>query len=98
PTFTTASGGATTELLRFNLEQAYDTTHAVSNDGSHLSDVALQGQLFPTSIFSAGSTLDWSPRPKQGLDAFNFSLAFQPPGKLLQASIRDERCKAHSFR
>jgi hypothetical protein len=53
----------------------------VSNDGSHLSDVALQGQLFPTSILSAGSTLDWSPRPKQGLDAFNFSLAFQPPGQ-----------------
>jgi hypothetical protein len=80
PTFTTA-GGASTELVRFNLEQAYDTTHAVSNDGSHLSDVALQGQLFPTSILSAGSTLDWSPRPGQGLDAFNFSLAFQPPGQ-----------------
>ncbi len=81
PSFTTKGGGASAELLRFNLEQAYDTTHAVSNDGSHLSDVALSGQLFPTSILSAGSTLDWSPRPKQGLDAFNFSLSFQPPGQ-----------------
>ena len=80
PSFTSATG-STSELLRFSLEQAYDTTHAVSNDGSHLSDVALQGQLFPTSILSAGSTLDWSPRPKQGLDAFNFSLSFQPPGQ-----------------
>jgi hypothetical protein len=81
PSFTGASGVASSELLRLNVEQAYDTSHAVASDGSHLSDVALQGQLFPTSILSAGSTLDWSPRPKQGLDALSFSLSFQPPGQ-----------------
>jgi len=79
PSFTTANGGATSELLRLSLEQAYDTTHAVANDGSHLSDVTLQGWLYPTSLVSAGTTLDWSPRPGQGLDAFSFSLALQPP-------------------
>ena len=62
PSFTSASG-STSELLRFSLEQAYDTTHAVSNDGSHLSDVALQGQLFPTSILSAGTTARLEPAP-----------------------------------
>jgi LPS transport system D len=80
PSFTSA-GGSSAELLRFNLEQAYDTSHAVSTDGSHLSDVAVQGWLFPTSILSAGTTVDWSPRPKQGLDALSFSVAFQPPGQ-----------------
>jgi LPS-assembly protein len=80
PSFTSASG-ASSELLRLNLEQAYDLTHAVSSDGAHLSDVALQGTLFPTSILSAGTAVDWSPRPHQGLDAFSFSVAFQPPGQ-----------------
>jgi lipopolysaccharide export system protein LptA len=80
PSFTSA-GGPSSELLRLNLEQAYDITHAVSPDGSRLSDVALQGWLFPTSILSAGTTLDWSPRPGQSLDALSFSLAFQPPGQ-----------------
>ena len=80
PSFTSATG-STSELLRLNLEEAYDTSHAVSNDGSHLSDVALQGSLFPTSILSAATSVDWSPRPKQGLDALSFSLAFQPPGQ-----------------
>lgn len=80
PSFTSANG-ASAELLRLNVEQAYDTSHAVANDGSHLSDVALQGTLFPTSLLSAATALDWSPRPGQGLDAFSFSLAFQPPGQ-----------------
>ena len=80
PTFTTA-GGSSSELLRFSLEQAYDTSHAVSTDGARLSDVAATGQLFPTSILSAATTVDLSPQSKQGLDAFNFSLSFQPPGQ-----------------
>jgi hypothetical protein len=80
PTFQTA-GGSSSELLRFSLEQAYDTSHAVSTDGARLSDVAATGQLFPTSILSAATTVDLSPRSKQGLDAFNFSLSFQPPGQ-----------------
>jgi hypothetical protein len=81
PSFTSANGGATSELLRLSLEQAYDTTHAVANDGSHLSDVTFQGWLYPTSVVSAISTLDWSPRHGQGVDAFSFSLAVQPPGQ-----------------
>ena len=80
PTFQTAAGSSS-ELLRFSLEQAYDTSHAVSTDGARLSDVAATGQLFPTSILSAATTVDLSPRSKQGLDAFNFSLSFQPPGQ-----------------
>ena len=96
PSFTTAGGGSSSELLRFSLEQAYDTSHAVAGDGSHLSDVAAMGQLFPTSILSAATTVDWSPRPKQGLDAFNFSLAFQPPGQT-SPSIYTGRALQGSF-
>ena len=85
--------------LRFSVEQAYDTTHSVDNDGgSHLSDVAVQGTLFPTSILSAASTVDYSPRVGQGLDAFNFALSFQPPGQPLQASTRGGRCRDRSWR
>jgi LPS-assembly protein len=81
PSFTGANG-STSELVRLSVEQAYDTTHSVDNDGgSHLSDVALQGSLFPTSILSAATMVDYSPRAGQGLDAFNFSLSFQPPGQ-----------------
>jgi hypothetical protein len=81
PSFTGANG-STSELVRLSVEQAYDTTHAVDNDGgSHLSDVALTGSLFPTSILSAATTVDYSPRAGQGLDAFNFSMSFQPPGQ-----------------
>jgi LPS-assembly protein len=80
PSFRSASG-ATAELLRMTVEQAYDTTHAVDEDGSHISDVAAQAMLFPTSILSAASSVDWSPRPGASLDAASFSLSFQPPGQ-----------------
>jgi hypothetical protein len=80
PSFSSANG-STAELLRLNIEQAYDTTHAVASDGAHLSDVAAQGTLFPTSILSAATAVDWSPRPGQSLDAASFSLSFQPPGQ-----------------
>jgi LPS-assembly protein len=80
PSFTNANG-STAELLRLNFEQAYDTSHTVAPDGFHFSDLAMQGMLFPTSILSAATSLDYSPRPNQGLDAFSFSLSFQPPGQ-----------------
>ncbi|MBF6569822.1 MAG: LPS-assembly protein LptD [Candidatus Binataceae bacterium] len=95
PSFTNASGNTVTELLRMNIEQAYDTSNAVASDGSHLSDVAAQVSLFPTSLASGSANVDWSPRPHQGLDATTFSLAIEPPnqsaptvytGKALQGS------------
>jgi LPS-assembly protein len=76
-----AANGSTAELLRLNFEQAYDTSQAVAPDGYRFSDVAMQGTLFPTSVLSAASSLDYSPRPGQGLDAFTFSLSVQPPGQ-----------------
>lgn len=81
PSFTTANGVTTTELLRVSVEQAYDTSNAVALDGSHMSDVAAQASLFPTSLASGSASIDWSPRPHQGLDATSFSLAIQPPGQ-----------------
>jgi lipopolysaccharide assembly outer membrane protein LptD (OstA) len=82
PSFT-GTNGTVAELLRLNVEEAYDTSHAVANDGSHLSDVAAQGTLFPNSILSAATSVEYSPRPQQGqgLDALSFSLGFQPPGQ-----------------
>jgi hypothetical protein len=64
-----------------SVEQAYDTSNAVALDGSHMSDVAAQASLFPTSLASGSASIDWSPRPHQGLDATSFSLAIQPPGQ-----------------
>ncbi len=96
PSFTDASGNSTVELVRFTLEQAYDTTYAVAPDGSHLSDAALQAWLFPTKLASGGATVDWSPRTGQGLDAATFSLLFQPPGQFAP-SIYTGRALEGSF-
>ena len=95
PNFTDVNGDSIHELLRFTLEQAYDTSYSVAPDGPHLSDVAFQTWVFPAKLVSAGATVDWSQHP-QRLDAATVSLLFQPPGQLAP-SIYTGRALQGSF-
>jgi lipopolysaccharide assembly outer membrane protein LptD (OstA) len=85
PSFTGANGNLTAELLRLNVEQIYDTSHALAPNGTHLSDLTMQATVFPTALFSGSATVDWSSRVSSlaGLDAITFSMAMQPPGQSL---------------
>jgi LPS-assembly protein len=82
PSFTNAAGATTTELLRLNVEQAFDTSHPVVVNGSHWSDVAAQASLFPTSLASGSASFDWSVTPRPSLNAATLSVAVQPPGQI----------------
>ncbi len=80
PSFSTESG-RTAELLRFSVEEAYDTHYQIAPDGARLSDIAAGFNVFPNRLISGVTSVDWSPRSPQGLDAASFGLQFQPPGQ-----------------
>jgi hypothetical protein len=82
PAFNTANG-YTEEILRINVQQAYDTRYAIAPDNSHMSDIEFNGSLFPNRIISGLTQIDWSPRSQQRLDGASFGLQFQPPGQTL---------------
>jgi LPS-assembly protein len=92
-----AGGSTTRELVALTLMQAYDTTHAVSNDGISLSDVQGVFTLFPTSVVSFGSQFAYDPRTQPGISYASVELNLQPPwnsnesrlymGKALQGSF-----------
>ncbi len=75
-----ASQGTTVrELLMFSLMQAYDSTHAISQEGISLSDVQGMVTLFPTSVVSLGSQFGYDPRTNPGFSYASVELNFQPP-------------------
>jgi LPS transport system D len=72
------NGSTVEEILRLTLEQAYDTTHAIApGSGSRLSDLDLIGTAFPTSSFTLGGQLTYSPQASDIHYASTY-LGFQP--------------------
>jgi LPS-assembly protein len=77
---TSYSGGAEVrELAQVTVMQAYDFSHNLSNDGGNISDLEGLLTLFPTTIASMGSQVDYNPRSHAGITFANLFFNFQPP-------------------
>jgi len=86
------------ELAQLTVQQAYDISHEVALDGSHVSDLEAILNIYPTSIASLSSQIDYNPRSHAGITYANAYATFQPPwsnatpsrvymGKALQGSF-----------
>ena len=53
------------EVGNLSLLQAYDLAHPVTSEGSHMSDLDLGANLFPTSIASFGSGVGYNPQSER---------------------------------
>jgi LPS-assembly protein len=73
------NGDRIAELVRFTVEQAYDTSHAIATDGSGMSDVEANIQLLPTKIATLGAQVDYDPRQRQQINYTSVYFDFQPP-------------------
>lgn len=84
------------ELAELTVQQAYDTAHEVALDGSKISDVEGILSIYPTTIASFSSQVDYNPRSNAGITYANVYMTAQPPwsntasrvymGKALQGS------------
>jgi lipopolysaccharide assembly outer membrane protein LptD (OstA) len=99
-----APGGASTfshgqevrELAQVTLMQAYDLSHDLGPFGTQISDFQSNVTIYPTTIASLGSQVDYNPRSHAGITFANVYTTFQPPwskvaniymGKALQGSF-----------
>ncbi len=71
------NGNSVVELLRFTLLQAYDSNHAIAKGASRFADLDMVATAFPTSIWSLGGELGYSPETN-GIRNADASLTFQP--------------------
>ena len=72
------SGEAVREVASVSLLQAYDLSHQVTTQGSHMSDLDLDASLFPTSLASFGSGVGYNPQSGK-ITAANVNLTARPP-------------------
>jgi len=90
--------GYTQVLGDLTIQQAYDVSHEVALGGSNVSDVEGILNVYPTTVASLSSQLDYNPRSHAGITFANATLNVQPPwstanpsnlfmGKALQGSF-----------
>ncbi len=93
---TYSRGDEVRELAQLTLMQAYDVSHDLGPSGDHVSDFQANLLVFPTTIASLGSQVDYNPRSHAGFTFANVYMTFQPPwstisnvymGKALQGSF-----------
>jgi LPS-assembly protein len=72
-------GEHTNELAQLTVQQAYDTSHEISADSSHVSDLQGLLSIYPTSIASLGSEVDYNPRGHAGITYSTAFVDIQPP-------------------
>ncbi len=93
---TYSRGEEVRELLQLTLQQAYDVSHDLGPFGDRVSDLQANLTVYPTTIASLGSQVDYNPRDHAGFTFANVYMAFQPPwstisniymGKALQGAF-----------
>jgi LPS-assembly protein len=98
PSATTFSRGqGVRRLAQLTVMESYDLSHVITPGGGNNSDIESILSLYPTTIFSLGSQLDYNPRSNAGITFANAYFNFQPPwseinpnmymGKALQGSF-----------
>ncbi len=83
---TYSRGSEVQELAQLTVMQAYDTSHQISIQGGRVSDIESILQVFPTSVLSAGSQIDYNPRSHAGITYATANVSFQPPWSEAQQS------------
>ncbi len=95
-----ATGNGGNELVRevgsLSLLQAYDLQHPVSSNGSHMSDLDLGANLFPTSLASFGSSVGYNPQGER-ITAANVYMTLRPPWVSTQQSLYMGRAATGPF-
>ena len=66
------------ELAQLTVQQAYDISHQIAN-GSNISDVEGLLSIYPTTIASLSSQVDYNPRSSGGITQANVFMNIQPP-------------------
>jgi LPS-assembly protein len=72
------TSGGVREAARLTLLQAYDLSHQVAEDGSHMSDVVLDANVFPTRIAMLGSQTGYNAQEEK-ITYANVYLSLSPP-------------------
>ncbi|MGH7814788.1 MAG: LPS-assembly protein LptD [Candidatus Binataceae bacterium] len=73
-------------LADLTVQQAYDTAHEVTPSGGNVSDVEAILDLYPTTVVSLHSQVDYNPRNHAGLTLANVGMELEPPPALQQVS------------
>jgi hypothetical protein len=79
------ASGASFELARFTLLEAYDTAHSVTKQGSRLTDIDAGLTLFPTSVLALTSMAGFDPHAKQ-LDQASVVMSLRSPWRSSSSS------------
>ena len=84
------------ELAQLTVQQAYDTTHVIG-ENSNISDVEAILNVYPTSIASLNSQVDYNPRSNGGITYANVFTNFQPPWSNTSSRVYMGRALQGSF-
>src|SRR5579875_4144732 len=71
--------GSLEDLADITVMQSYDTSHVVTAQGAHLSDLSMAGSFLPTRLGWFSLNMDYNVTGPYRLDAANFAFNFQPP-------------------
>ncbi len=74
-----SNGASVNELAQLTVWQGYDFSHDLSTASGKISDLEGLVTLYPTSIASLGSQVDYNPRGHAGITFANVFFNFQPP-------------------
>ncbi len=85
------------ELAQVTIQQAYDTSHEVALDGSHVSDIEGIFNVYPTTIASFSSQLDYNPRSHAGITYATALVDIQPPWSNATSRVYMGRALQGSF-
>ncbi len=87
---------ASRELAQLTVQEAYDTSHEVG-EGSNFSDIEGILNLYPTTIASLSSQIDYSPRSNGGISYANVFMNVQPPWSNTSSKVYMGRALEGSF-
>ena len=85
------------ELAQLTVQQAYDISHQVALDGSHISDLEGILNVYPTRLAAVSSQVDYNPRSNAGITYANVYLTFQPPWSQTKSRVYMGRALQGSF-
>ena len=85
------------ELAQLTIQQAYDISHQVALDGSHVSDLEGILSVYPTKIAALSSQVDYNPRSHSGVTYANVYLTVQPPWSQTRSRVYMGRALQGSF-
>jgi lipopolysaccharide assembly outer membrane protein LptD (OstA) len=85
------------ELAQLTVQQAYDISHQVALDGSHVSDLEGILNVYPTKLAALSSQIDYNPRSHAGITYANVYLTFQPPWSEPKSRVYMGRALQGSF-